>query len=473
MPRTAELNATPDAAPTPHPELTSGRRWAVLFSFVFGAALSILSQTTMTASLPSIIAEFGVSATLGQWLTTSYLLTLGVMIPCTGFLMTRFQSRHLFLVCGLIFLTGLLGAFAPSFPALVAVRCVQGLGAGVLVPLMQVVVFRLFPPQRRGFAMGVAALAQTAGPALGPVLAGVLTDAWGWRSIFLVTAGLTIVLLACYPVVRAFHERPGEASFDLPSLLLVAAGLAGVIIGVANLGAPDLLLHAVVPALAGAAALVLFARRQFSMEHPLLDLRPFGTPQFTLGVVAVMVVFGSLINVETFVCLYVQHDQGFSPTAAGLTLLPGTVLAAIISPFTGRVLDRRGPLGLSIAGFACVIASGVLNAMVTEGSPLWYSIAVFALRCVGNACILQHLITWAVNSVPSALMTHATAIANTLRQVGAALMNSLLFALMGVVERGSTELVGIKVSFVVSTALTCAMAVVTVGLMLRARARRA
>lgn len=457
----------------PHPELSPARRWAILFCFVFGAALSILSQTTMTASLPSIIEEFGVSATTGQWLTTSYLLTLGVMIPCTGFIMTRFQSRYLFLVCGLIFLTGLLGAFAPSFPALVAVRCVQGLGAGVLVPLMQIVVFRLFPPQRRGFAMGVAALAQTAGPALGPVLAGVLTDAWGWRSIFLVTAALTVCLLATYPVVRALREQPGEASFDLPSLALVAVGLAGVIIGVANLGAADALLHAALPLVVGVIGLVLFARRQTALDLPLLDLRPFRTPQFTLGVVAVMVVFGALINVETFVCLYVQHDQGFSPTAAGLALLPGTVLAALISPLTGRVLDKRGPLALSVVGFACVIASGVLNALVTEESSLAYSVAVFALRCAGNACILQHLVTWAVNAVPASLMTHATAIANTLRQVGAALMNSLLFALMGVVERGSTELAGIKASFAVSTALTVVVAVVTVALMLRACRARA
>ena len=452
-----------------HPELPDARRWCVLICFVLGAAMCIMSQTTMTASLPSIIAEFGVSSEQGQWLTTSYMLATAVMIPCTGFLMTRFQSRHLFLVGTLGFLAGILGWVAPSFWALVAVRAVQGLAGGMLIPLMQVVTFRLFPPQRRGFAMGVSSVALTAGPALGPTIAGLITDAWGWRAIFLVVALATLAILATYPVVRILTDETQHSAFDLPSVPLVGVGLAGVIAGMANLGSGGIA-GCAAPLAVGACALVLFVRRQGRLESPLLNLRAFATPSFTLGALATLVVFGVLINVETFTCLYVQDDQGFSPTQAGLVLLPGTILSALISPFTGRVLDRRGPLPLAVAGYAILVASGIMHALVGPDSSLAYSIAAFALRNVGNACILQHLQTWAVNSLPPALMTHGTAAVNTLRQVGGALMNSVFFGLMGAVQAtGAGELAGIKLSFGVSTALVGIVGAVVIGFLVRQR----
>lgn len=452
--------------------LSPARRWAVLVCFVAAAAIGIMGQMTMTASLPSIIAEFGIAAAQGQWLTTSYMLTLGVMIPCSGFLMTRFACRRLFVAANLVFLVGIAGAFAASFPFLVVVRCVQGLGAGLFIPLMQVVAFRLFPPERRGFAMGVSAVALAAGPAFGPVLAGVCTDLWGWRSVFVVMACLTVLSLASYPVVRALREQPGRASFDAASAVLVAVGFAGVIVGAANLGSADVLVGAVLPLAAGAAALAVFARRQFALEHPLLDLRPLRSGRYALGVVAVTVVFGTLINVETFMCLYIQNDQGFSPTEAGLCLLPGTVLSAVLSPFTGRWLDRHGPFALTVAGFALVVASGLLGAAVQPESPLAYSVAVFAVRCAGNACVMQNLQTWAVNGLDPGLVTHGTAIANTLRQVGGALANSLLFALMGAVAATAGELGGIKVAMLVATGVLAVLGVAAVALMVRWRARR-
>lgn len=456
----------------PHPELSDGRRWAILFVFVLSAMVSILSQLTMTASLPSIMAEFGISATLAQWLTTGYMLSLGIMVPCSGFFMTRFQSRHLLLAAGLVFLTGIFGAFATSFAMLLVVRCVQGLAAGILIPLMQVVVFRLFPPNKRGFAMGVASVAIAAGPALGPVIAGVCTQLWGWRSVFVVVAVLTLGYLACYPVVHAFREQTGEASFDVLSLIEIAVGFASLTIGASNLGAGDVqrvLLEGVLPIAVAVLALIAFARRQFSLEQPLLDLRPFRNARFTLGCVAVMVIFGALVNVEVFISLYLQTDQGYSSTVAGMSLLGGTVVSAIIAPFTGRMLDRKGPLGISIVGFSLLVVSGILQSLVTVSTPFAYTFIVFTIRGAGNACVMQHLQTWAINSLEPQLMTHGSAIANSMRQMGGALFNSLLFSLMAVVAAGSSELVGIDVAVSVSTTLVAVVGAVAIAMMVRAR----
>lgn len=472
-------NATPSESAAPaasfHPELSPVRRWAVLICFVWAAAVSIMGQLTMTTCLPSILADFGTETSLGQWLTTGYMLALGIMVPCSGFFTARFQSRHLFLAANLVFLAGLLGPVTPSFPALVAVRCVQGLAAGLFIPLMQIVAFRLFPPERRGFAMGVVAVALAAGPALGPLVAGVCTDLWGWRSVFVCVGALTALSVATYPVV-AVLEDPVErdAVFDVPSLLLLAVGFTGLIAGASNLGLfgeslASALLAAALPLVLGVCALALFARRQMRLPRPLLDLTPFRDVRFTAGSVAVMAIFGVLINTEVFMSVYIQNDQGFSPTVTALTLLPGAVISAVLSPFTGRVLDRKGPLGLAIVGFAALVVSGVLASLVEVSSPLGYSIFAFALRNAGNGFVLQNLQTWAVNILPSRLMTHGTAISNTMRQVGGALINALLFALMGVVSPTLGEMGGIKLAFAVSTVAMAALGVWAVAVLLRDR----
>lgn len=459
---TPELTPRP-AAPCPsfHPELTDGRRWAILVCFVLAAAIAIMSQLTMTTCLPSITAEFGIDTAQGQWLTTSYMLTMGIMIPCTGYLMTRFQSRYLFLVANGVFLVGLLGMFATNYGMLIAVRCVQGLAGGLFIPLMQVVAFRLFPPHQRGFAMGIAAVALAAGPVLGPIVAGVCTDLWGWRSVFTVVGLCTALSLASFPVVNGLVEETKRPSFDLPSLGLIAIAFAGIIIGAGSLDASPVM--ALVYLAVGIGMLIVFGRRQTKLESPLLSPVPMRNSAFVLGVVAVTVVFGVLINVETFMSIYIQNDQGFSPTMAALCLMPGAVLSAVLAPFTGRILDRRGPLWLSVVGFTFLVVSGVGAALVEVTSPLCYSIVVFGVRAVGNACVMQNLQTWAVNCVAPRYITHGTSIATTGRQVGGAFINTLLFALMGgLVASGTTELGAIRSAMVVSTIVVAVLGVVVV-----------
>lgn len=455
------MSEAPAPCPSFHPELSDARRWAILVCFVLAAAIAIMSQLTMTTCLPSITAEFGIDTAQGQWLTTSYMLTMGIMIPCTGYLMTRFQSRYLFLVANGVFLVGLLGMFATNYGMLIAVRCIQGLAGGLFIPLMQVVAFRLFPPHQRGFAMGIAAVALAAGPVLGPIVAGVCTDLWGWRSVFTVVGLCTALSLMSFPVVNGLVEETKRPSFDLPSLGLIAISFTGIIVGAGSLDASPAM--ALVYLAVGIGALIVFGLRQTKLESPLLSPVPMHSGAFVLGVIAVTVVFGVLINVETFMSIYIQNDQGFSPTMAALCLMPGAVLSAILAPFTGRILDRQGPFWLSVVGFALLVLSGVGAALVEVASPLWYSIVVFGIRSIGNACVMQNLQTWAVNRVAPRYITHGTSIATTGRQVGGAFINTLLFALMGaLVASGATELGAIRIALAVSTVIMAVLGVVVV-----------
>lgn len=474
MTSTASAHIADDAFAAFHPELSSVRRWAVLICFVWAAAVCIMSQLTMTTCLPSILADFGVSTEQGQWLTTSYMLALGVMVPCSGYLTTRFQSRHLFLGANLVFLVGLAGAVAPSFPALVAVRCVQGLAAGLFIPLMQIVAFRLFPPQQRGFAMGIVSVALATGPALGPLIAGVCTDVWGWRAVFVGVACLTCLSLATYPVIARLADPVQRCPFDVPSLAILALSFCGLIVGCSNLGlfASDPaagLARSAAPLAVGAAALAIFVRRQNASQAPLLNLAPLRDVRFVAGSLAGMVIFGVLINTEVFMSLYIQDVQGHSPTVAALCLLPGALISAALCPFTGRYLDRKGPLALAVLGFAVIVASGVLASLVEAASPLGYSVFAFVLRNAGNAFAMQNLQTWAVNVLPQQQMAHGTAITNAMRQVGGALINASLFALMGVAAPSLGEMGAISLAFGVSTAAVAVLGVWVTVVLVRHR----
>ena len=178
-----------------------------------------------------------------------------------------------------------------------------------------------------------------------------------------------------------------------------------------------------------------------------------------MGSAAVMLIFGVLINTEVFMSVYIQSDQGFSPTVAALVLLPGSVISACLCPFTGRVLDKHGPLGLAIVGFSVLVVAGALASLVEISSPLGYSVLAFSLRSFGNGFVLQNMQTWACNVLPDHLMIHGTAITNTMRQMGGALINALLFALMGAATPALGEMGGIKLAFAVSTVAIALMGV--------------
>ena len=461
-----------------HPELSPFRRWAVLLSFVLAASICVMSQLTMTTCLPSILAEFGVSTASGQWLTTSYMLAFGVMVPCSGFFAKRFQSRHIFLGASLVFLVGLAGTFVHSFPALVTVRCIQGLAAGLLSPLMQIVAFRLFPPKRRGFAMGVVAVALTAGPTLGPFIAGICTDLWGWRSVFAGVGVLTLCSLATYPVIRTLSDSTERRACDVASPMLLAVGFTGLLLGASNLGtfSSDLVsgcIQSGLPLLAGALSLVVFAWRQSRLAQPFLDLAPLRDRRFTVGALAAMIIFGTLINTEVFMSIYIQADQGYPSTVAALTLLPGSIVSAFLCPFTGRALDKHGPLVLAAIGFSVLAMSGILASLVELSSPLGYSSFAFALRNFGNGFVLQNLQTWACNLLPGHLVTYGTAIVNTMRQMGGALINATLFALMGAVSPALGEMGGIKLAYIVSTVLVALMGARVMYVLAREQKERA
>ncbi len=450
-------------------------RKLIIGIIIIGAFISSLNQTVMTASLPKIMADFGITAGTGQWLTTGYLLVMGIMIPCTGYLMEHFSSKQLYLVSVSLFFVGCAAAaFSPNVSVLLLARVVQALGAGILLPLPQVVAFRLYRPEERGAIMGIVGLTTGFAPAFGPTFAGWIADSFGWRTIFYV-----MCVLAAFGIVLAVIKLPNEklhsdGKLDILSVILSTIGFCGLLVGVSNQGNYGLLSPLTVgPLLIGLVCVALFAIRQLKLPSPLLELRIFENKNFTLGTILLIFAYGSMLSVSTLLPIYVQNLRQYSATTSGLVLLPGALFLAFLNPVCGRILDKKGPYLLSLAGLALLGGATFGLSLIGLETPLALIIIIYAFRMLGVVALLQPLQTWAVNSVESKYVAHGTALMNTLRQVGGSIISALLITVMSASAKSHGDMEGIKTSFLVTSVIVFTSLVVCAVLMRPKKSRQA
>ena len=450
------------------PGLTPRLAWAILFAMVVGQMASSLNASTMTSSLPVIMREFGISPSQGQWLTTTYTLFLGVMTPLTAFLMTRFRLRPLFCCALGVFALGAgLGACQDNFVVLVLARVVQACGSGIVIPVVQLVVFRIFPYHRRGEAMGVAMMAVSVAPAVGPVIAGILTDTLGWRSIFTITGAMALLSMAVS--ARLLSRVPDDShpcSLDAPSFALSSVCAVALVFGLSDMGSFGVTAWQTwAPVALGVCAGGAFVRRQLRLDDPLLDVRTLRCAPFALAAGSVVLLQGSILAINALVCIYVQDAQGYSATLSGLTMLPGALAMMVLSPVAGRLLDRHGPRRIVLVGFALMVGASGLLSTLTPQSPLWMPIAYQTLRFSGSACLNQILTTWGVNKLGPSGAKQGTAVSSTLRMTGGAAVNAAFFSCMDLMTPALGEPAAITTTFSIMNVLQIVLAVVVLGLM--------
>lgn len=433
-----------------------------------GAVLGVLAMTMVNGFLPVVMETFDVDAALGAWITNIYLLTLGIMIPTTGYLMGRFSLRSLFLFATGIFIAGnLLSVVAPNFLVMIVSRVLQATGGALYLPLAQVAIFTLYPIQRRGTLMGIMGFVTGFAPALGPALAGIMTDLLHWRSVFLSLAVLSaLVFLAGFVLLEKEAEKPGMV-FDGRSMALSTLGFGGLLLGVTRLSQEGLLhLTTLLPLLLGGTSLLLFIRRQLRLPTPLLELRAFRHRGFTIGTILGTLVYSNLVVMGTLQSIFIIDIQGHSPTAAGMILLPGTLVLAFLSLLTGRLLDVKGPFLLVTVGMPLFLLGTAFSIFHGPGTALLYVGVAHGIRMVGIAAVFHPLTTHAIGSVPNELLTHATALINTVKQIGGALISTLIMALYAALALQSSDAASMSFIFAMLAVLALFL---TVGAFLALR----
>ena len=219
-------------------QLTPKKRSLIFVNLVVSGLASSTLATAMTTALPNLVADFGVSTDIGQWVTSGYSLATGVVMPLTAFLITRFPTKRLYMAGIGSFLIGLLlSIFAGNFGVMMAGRVIQACGNGILLSAAQVVILTVYPPEKRGGMMGTYGLATTAAPIIAPTIAGLMIDAFGWRSIFYLVLGIMAVSFVLSAVVFENVLELQEKHFDFPSFVGSVFAFGGITLGVGNLSA--------------------------------------------------------------------------------------------------------------------------------------------------------------------------------------------------------------------------------------------
>ncbi|MED3763872.1 MDR family MFS transporter [Ureibacillus terrenus] len=419
--------------------------------------VSLLNQTLLIVALPSIMEEFSITPGEAQWVTTGFLLANGIMIPITAFLIEKYSSKWLLIFAIGIFASGtFVGAVTPNFWMLILARILQAIGAGMLMPLMQTVIFSIFPVEKRGAAMGVSGLVIGFAPAIGPTLAGWIIDHFSWRYLFYTVLPFTLLVLILSIFLMKNVTRQRERKLDVLSVILSSFGWGGILYSTSLVGSygwanPNVMISIVF----GAISLYLFISRQFKLEQPMLNFTVFHSKEFTLTTILSVVVFGLLIGLETILPIFVQKIQHGTALTSGLMLLPGAVITGIMSPISGKLFDRFGAKGLSIIGFSCMVLATIGYTLIHKNTPVPLISFIFAIQMFGFSLMSMNLMTSGINSLPHDMIAHGTAMHNTIRTVGASIFTAMLVSVMSfgnVQSVLSNEEIykGIKIAFFVA-----------------------
>ena len=437
---------------------------------LFAAFITILNQTLLTPALPSIRRDMNIDAATAQWLTTGFMLVNGIMIPITAYLIDRFTTRQLFFVSMTLFAAGTaLAAASTTFPMILASRLLQAAGAGVMMPMGQTIMLLTLPRQYRGFGMGLIGLVIGVAPAVGPVISGLVVEAYGWHILFAAMVPLTLLTIV---IAYFFLENMGESTnitLDMPSVVLSTLGFGGLLYSFSALGSSGFTALVAITLLIGVVSLILFIRRQLHMEEPLLKVDILKNRRFALSVILTMLVQAALNIGPVLNPIYLQTIRGFGASVSGFIMLPASIAMLIMSPVSGRLFDKFGPRRLAIPGLFLASVFTIPMVLMDENTSLYYLAAVYTIRTIGLSLVNMPLNTWGLNSLSNRVMAHGTAIGNTFRQVAGSLGCAILITVMSIVVANcadpatiASQIHGINVAYMGATLMMTTAFVLTI-----------
>lgn len=423
--------------------ISSQQRTIMMAILLFGAFVALLAETFLNNALPSIIKSFNISQATAQWLTTGYLLVVGLMIPMSAWVFESFNLRQNFMaMIGIFFAGSIICIFASNFYVLLLGRIIEAIAAGGLMPFIQNVILIMFPPEKRGLAMGITGLVIGFGPAVGPTISGLILKYADWQMLFVIlsiTSGLVEIL--AFFLIRNITV-PRKSSIDIISLLESTFGFGLILYTlseIGNTGKISLLL--IITFILGLIVIVLFCLRQLNMKEPLLDIRVFKNIEFDLCTMLSTISNISMVGVELVLPLYLQTTRAETALTSGLVMMPGALVMIICNPISGTMYDKFGIKKLSLFGFAMLLLGTLPMVIFNAHSSLILISVCYALRMVGISFTMMTTFTAGINMVEEKMTAHANASSSTIRQIGGSLGTALA---MLVVTVSATNSIGNK-----------------------------
>ncbi len=404
------------------------RWWVTLFGLI-GSFAMVLSATIANVAVPNVMGAFGVGQDQAQWLATAFLTTMTVSQLLNHWMTQALGPRLAYTLTIVVFLLGTaVGWFAPNIDVLILARVLQGFSAGIITPMVMVVMFQVFPAEKRGLAMGIYGSGVVLAPALGPVVGGMAIDNFDWRFIFLMPVPFCLIALMggliFMPANRPVGPRP---RFDWIGYLLLGVALAMLMSGAANGVRKGWDSAEIVLLLSGGCALAfLFVMTQLHSANPLLDFSLWRNRRFVAALM-VGLVFGAGNFASSYaVPVFVQTVQGLSATEAGLMLMPAGLLLVLVLPITGRIADALPPHVPIYIGLVCFAAGVALMSSADVNTPFWTFALFVIVSRFGLAFIIPSLSVGALGTLHPAQLTRGSGSVNFIRQLGGAVGTNLI-----------------------------------------------
>ena len=407
-----------------------------LVIMVFGTFFSLLCSTLMNIALPTFMNVFHISEAQVQWVTNGYMLVNALMIPVSSFLIKRFPFKNLFIIFSGIFLLGtIIGAIAWSFNLVVIARMIQALGAGMMMPLVNVLAIRYAKPGKKGQIMGIIGLAFNCAPILGPAISGFLLHFFSWRYLFLLIIPFAVItlLLSFFLLPKIPHNE--HPRFNTLALILITGGLWSLLMGLSNVSNNHLLSFNVAGyVLIGLVFLLLFFLNQRHSNRQLINFGIFSHKQFVFATVINMLITSTMYGNAILIPLLVQIVLGKSTVISAIAVLPGAILTGLLSTTSGSFYDIYPIKILVGTGLIIDIIGTIGQAAIGARSSVLMITLFQTIRQFGLVTMLIPLQTQALSLLPNEIVPDAVATFNTLRQIAAAFGTALIVSIVGIVN---------------------------------------
>lgn len=434
-------------------QISNHTRRLITIILLLSTFVSLASQTMMVTALPVIQHDLHVSLNAAQWLTTGYTLIIGIVTPLSSNMYDKFTNRHVFLgIIGTFIVGTLLGCFATNFFTLLLARLIQACASGMLMSFQMTTMISIYPIEKRGSILGLSSLVISAGPAIGPTLAGFILQVLPWRWLFILVLPFMVLAWIGGYFKLANFSQPRDIKIDYLSVLisLIGSGLALGSLTAFQVNAWVGLAMLIV----GLAVIAVFVKRQFHLTNPMLKVQIFKYSSFRLMTIVGIFAFMVLLGTEQLMPIFTENVTHTGSFISGLILLPGAICNAIAASIVGRIYDEYGPKWLIITGGVIMLLASIPLVTISRESSLWVLTIAYAVRMIGNACVFSPALSEAFSQLSRAENSHGTALNNTLRQVFGAVSVTMLVVIAGI---PSSLITGIRISMWVTVLLVILM----------------
>jgi len=410
------------------------RNIPLMIALLICGFMGMFSETSLNIALHHLMKEFNIYPATVQWLTTSYLLVLGILIPISGLLIRRFKTKRIFVTALVFSITGLvLSANSPNFTVLLIGRIIQACGTGLATPILFNTILVIFPPNRRGVAMGTVSLVMMFAPATGPAIAGFIMEYLNWHWIFWIPIPFLLFSLCLglvYLIDLSVEKKP---AIDYISIVLSTMGFSGLVIGFSLAGEEQMgwgALPVLLSLLIGGMSLILFGRRQLKLEEPILNVRVFKHPMFRMGIGLTILSNFIIFSSNLLLPMFIQGGLGLSSSEAGLLLLPGGILNGIMALVTGHLFDKFGPRWVVIPGFVFGLIAVVVFSQIATTTQGVTIIIFCTLLMIGMSMITTPSQTNGLNQLERKYYPDGAAIVNTTIQTSGAIGTAIAVGIL-------------------------------------------